>query len=90
MAAADCGPLLPEWRVVAVSLRRSPRWSAAGCERLLRRFLLLRLGVYRPLVVEARIRLGEDRFVTIRRSIVILWNGESAQIWTAQADSQPG
>ncbi len=34
---------------------------------------LLCLGACRALVVEARIRLCENRFLTVRRSIVVLW-----------------
>jgi predicted nuclease of restriction endonuclease-like (RecB) superfamily len=34
---------------------------------------LLELAACRALMVEARIRLCEDRFLTIRRPIVVLW-----------------
>jgi len=44
----------------------------------------------RTLGVEAKIRLREDSFLTIRRSIVGSIDQESAEEWTAQTDLQPG
>ena len=48
------------------------------------------LAACRALGVEAKIRLREDSFSTIRGPIVGSLGQESAEKWTAQADLQPG
>jgi protocatechuate 3,4-dioxygenase beta subunit len=50
----------------------------------------LGLAACRALGVEAKIRLCEDSFSTIRGPIVGSLGQESAEKWTAQADLQPG
>ncbi len=53
-------------------------------------FSLFGLAACRALGVEAKIRLREDSFSTIRGPIVGSLGQESTEKWTAQADLQPG
>jgi 16S rRNA (cytosine967-C5)-methyltransferase len=78
------GHMLERADVTALALERDPA-RAASIESN-----LVRLGAWAVETIEAKSRLREDRFSTIRRRIAGTMGQESAERWTAQTALQPG